>query len=90
MKIEINEFIEQVKDEITCYEELGENGAEKWEVEFNSWLKNNSKNKSDSICSEKGNMFYIASDESDIMEIADSYYDAVLEGNVSNYWKTFS
>ncbi|MBS4960812.1 MAG: hypothetical protein KHZ62_08355 [Clostridiales bacterium] len=79
MKLTIEELIEEVKDEICCYEELGEKGANQWEKEFLTWAQTNMKGKKN----------FTIQDESEIFEIADSYYDAVLENNVKGYWKEF-
>ena len=88
MNIEFNEFIDEVKDEIMCYEELGEEYAQKWEEEFLKWADEN-KNKNKSIKESNGKMFFVIKDESEIFEIADSYYDAVVENSVGEYWKKF-
>ena len=41
MNIEFKEFIDEVKDEIMCYEELGQEYALKWEKEFYQWAEDN-------------------------------------------------
>ena len=69
MKLKINEVIEDVRDELLCYEE-GEAVVDSWEKEFREWIEKNK-------------------DEEEIFEIADSYLDAVAEGNVKKYWETF-
>lgn len=86
MKIPINDFIEQVKDEILCYEDM-EKSAEQWEKEFGLWLEQNRKHK-DVVTTPKGKAFVIG-DEGDIFEIADSYIDAIESGERSKYWNEF-
>ena len=76
IKLEIEEFIFEVQDEILSYEELGKEYADKWEQEFLKWL-NNDKIKKKNIKIEKGNTYYLIDDESEIFDIADEYYYAV-------------
>ena len=40
MKLKINEVIENVKDELLCYEE-GEQLVGRWEKEFKEWIEKN-------------------------------------------------
>lgn len=88
MNIEFKEFIDEVKEEIMCYEELGQEYALKWEKEFYQWSEANlGKNKN--IKELKGKFYFVISDESEIFEIADSYYDAIMDKNEKDYWKNF-
>lgn len=89
MKIEIEEFIEEVKANIICYEDLGEQGALKWEKEFRKWLGNKKINKKRSVKEDKGKQYFVIKDEGEVMEVADSYYDAVEEKNEKKYWNEF-
>lgn len=88
IKIEIEEFLFEVKDEILSYEELGEEKADEWEKYFLSWLKNDNIKKKN-IKIEKGITYYIIDDESQIFDIADEFYYAVKENKVLDYWKKF-
>ena len=73
MKLKINEVIEDVRDELLCYEE-GEAVVDSWEKEFREWIeKNKGKHK----------------DIEEIFEIADSYLEAIAEGSVPKYWEKF-
>ena len=83
MKLKINEVIEDVRAELLCYEE-GEAVVDRWEKEFR---KNKGKHKD--IVADKNGVFLKIKDEEEIFEIADSYLDAVAEGNVKKYWETF-
>jgi hypothetical protein len=88
MKLEIEDFIFEVKEELVCYEEMGESGADKWESEFREWL-NNADIKKKNV-SKKGNeVFFAIDDESEIFDIADSYLDAVENNSVEEFWKKF-
>ncbi len=88
IKLEIEEFIFEVQDEILSYEELGKEYANKWEQEFLKWL-NNDKVKKKNIKMEKGKTFYLIDDESEIFDIADEYYYAVDSNKIDEYWKKF-
>ncbi|MBR5793270.1 MAG: hypothetical protein IKY28_01225 [Anaerotignum sp.] len=87
MKLKINEVIENVKDELLCYEE-GEKLVNRWEKEFKEWIEKNKGKKKD-IVVDKGGISLKIKDEEEIFEIADSYMDAVIEGSVKQYWEKF-
>ena len=87
IKLKINEFIAEVKEEIRCYEELGEEKANEWERDFKKWLSEG-KNKKH-IKGEGENTCYAISDEGEIFEIADRYLQAVEDNSINNYWKNF-
>ena len=87
IKLEIEEFIFEVKDEILSYEELGKEYADKWEQEFLAWLKDE-KVKKKNIKKEKNTTYYLI-DESEIFDIADQYYYAVEDNKIDEYWKKF-
>ncbi len=88
IKLEIEEFIFEVKDEILSYEELGKEYADKWEQEFLAWLKDE-KVKKKNIKKEKNTTYYLIDDESEIFDIADQYYYAVEDNKIDEYWKKF-
>lgn len=87
MKLKINEVIEDVRDELLCYEE-GEAVVDNWEKEFREWIEKN-KGKHKDIVTEKNSVFLKIKDEEEIFEIADSYLDAVAEKNIPKYWEKF-
>lgn len=87
MKLKIEEVIENVKDELLCYEDA-EKTAARWEKEFREWVEKNKGKKKD-IVLEKNGISLKIKDEDEIFEIADSYMDALLEGSVKEYWKKF-
>ncbi|MCD7905006.1 MAG: hypothetical protein LUG24_05410 [Clostridiales bacterium] len=79
-KIDTEDFIFEVTEELSCYEEIGKKGAEGWAEGFRRWLKEK----------KKGVKEVSLKDESDIFEIADEYLEALEEGNTTAYWKRFS
>ena len=83
MKLKINEVIEDVRDELLCYEE-GEAVVDSWEKEFREWIEKN-KGKHKDIVADKNGVFLKIKDEEEIFEIADSYLEAIAEGSVPNW-----
>lgn len=87
MKIKLEEWMEEVKENLLCYEG-GEQAAVNWEKEFKKWMEN-PKNKKKYIKEEKGIFYFIVKDEEEVMETADSYLDAIEENTVKKYWTEF-
>lgn len=87
MKLSIEELIENVKDELLCYEDM-EQTALVWEKEFRAWIDQN-KGKHKDILVEQNKVFLKIKDEEDVFEIANSYMDALDEGSVKQYWENF-
>lgn len=87
MKLGIEELIENVKDELLCYENM-EEATQRWETEFRNWVAQN-KGKNKDIIVEYGETFFKIKDEEEVFEIANSYMDAMDEGNVKQYWEKF-
>ena len=87
MKLKINEVIEDVRDELLCYEE-GVAVVVSWDKELREWIEK-IKGKHKDIVADKNGVFLKIKDEEEIFEIADSYLDAVAEGNEKKYWETF-
>ena len=88
IKMIIDEFIEEVKEEILSYEDLGEEKACEWETKFLNWLEN-PKIKKKNIKEISGKKYYLIKDESEIFDIVDEYFDAVEQKKEENYWKKF-
>ena len=80
MKLKINEVIEDVRDELLCYEE-GEAVVDSWEKEFREWIEKN-KGKHKDIVADKNGVFLKIKDEEEIFEIADSYLEAIAYGSI--------
>ena len=87
IKMDIDDFIYEIKEELICYEEIGESGAEIWEQGFRKWLQGPAKKPNVYGSGDKAK-FCIA-DESEIFDIADEYLEAVEKGNIDEYWKKF-
>ncbi len=87
IKLEINDFIYEVKEELVCYDEIGQTGADKWAEGFQKWLDSPGKKKN--VLRQKDKVFFTVEDESEIFDIADEYLEAVENGKVDGYWKGF-
>ncbi len=87
MKLSIEELIENVKDELLCYEDM-EQASQRWEQEFLGWVEKN-KGKHKDIVVEKAAVFFKIKDEEDVFEIANAYIDALDEGSIKSYWEKF-
>ena len=86
MRIEIEELILQVKDELLCFEGM-ESRADEWEKEFRQWMKTP---KGKKAIKESQVRYCIGiKDEEEIFEIADSYIEAVGEDTIDKYWNEF-
>ncbi len=87
MKLPIKEVVENVREELLCYEDA-QQIAKQWETEFLDWIKAK-KGKHKDIVVEKDALYLKIKDEDEIFEMADSYMDAVAESSVKKYWETF-
>ena len=87
MKMKLEEVIENVREELLCYEGA-EVLADRWAKEFREWMEKNKGKKKD-ITVDKNGLSLKIKDEEEIFEMADSYMDAVEEGSVKKYWDTF-
>lgn len=88
IKMDIEDFIYEVKEELICYDEIGEVGANDWESGFKSWLNNGSKKPNVKNVGNKKQ--FIIADESEIFDIADEYLKALENNNTDKYWKEFN
>lgn len=88
IKLTIEDFLYEVKEEMLCYEDLGEEKAGLWEAEFDKWL-NNDKIKKKNVIEKGDKKYYCLDDESEIFDIVDEYLDAVEQGKEKEYWKDF-
>lgn len=87
MKLTLDELIEDVKNELLCYEDAEETAA-RWQEEFLEWVEKN-KGKSKDIIIDGERIQFKIKDEEEIFEMADSYMDALEEGSVKKYWEKF-
>lgn len=88
IKMTTDDLVFEVKEEIICYEDLGEKGAEQWAAGFKKWLAN-SKIKKKNISEKNGVSYYLMEDESAVFDIADEYLEAVENNAVEEYWRKF-
>ncbi len=87
IKLETEDFIFEVTEELLCYDEIGKDGADKWAEGFRKWLSDGRKKKN--IVKEGEKLFFVIADEGEIFDIADEYLDAVENNNITEYWKNF-
>lgn len=87
MKLTMEELIEDVKNELLCYEDAEET-AQRWEEEFRDWAESQ-KGKNKDLIMEGDRVLFRIKDEDEVFEIADSYMDALEEGSVKKYWEKF-
>lgn len=87
IKMDIDEFIYEVSEELLCYEDIGEAGAKKWAEDFRKWLVDGRKKKNVSVTGDK--TYFLIDDEDEIFSIADEYLDAVENGSTAGYWRDF-
>lgn len=88
IKMPVEDFIFEVREEILSYEELGEKKADEWEKQFRMWLKDDKlKKKNVKISGDK--VYYLIGDESEVFDIADLYFSAVEQKKEDEYWKKF-
>lgn len=86
IKMDLEDFIFEVKEEILSYEEFGEKKANDWEQGLLKWLKDD-KTKKINMKKAGDSYKYHLEDESEIFDIADEYISAVEENAENNYWK---
>lgn len=94
LKMELEEFIEEVKAEMYGYEEIAESQIVDFEKHFRSWVKNkkaqNKKNKNDRIKFGPNSIIIMLKDESDLFKIVDRYLAAVVDEEIQQYWENWS
>ena len=87
IKMDTEDFIFEVTEELVCYDEIGKEGADKWAEGFRRWLSDGRKKKN--IIKKDDKMYFVIEDEGEIFDIADEYLNAVESGNTAEYWKNF-
>lgn len=88
IKLEIEEFVEEVKAEMYGYEEIEDSQINDWENKFREWVKKESgkKIKNNRIKLGPNSIIIELKDETDIFQIADKYLVAVVNNEVDEYW----
>ncbi len=88
IKMDIEDLIYEVKEELMCYEEIGKEGAELWEKGFRKWL--NTPGRKTNVYGSGDKTKFGVEDESEIFDIADEYLEAVENNSIEQYWKKFN
>ena len=89
MELDLEDFIEEIKFQMTEYDELQKETILDWEDRFMKWVDlHGSKNKK---LTKSGDGFLIKIKNEDLMEeIAGKFYDSYKNQKVDYYWKTFN
>jgi hypothetical protein len=86
LEIPLEEFIEEIKAEITLVEE---DLAMGWELDFCKLIEE--KKLSDELYAEgDGKQWIKLKDESDLFGLADAYIEAIETNRLDEYWKRFT
>ena len=88
LKLKIEDFIFEVKEEIISYEELGQEKADLWEKGFLAWLDDKNANHKN-VKKIGETKYFIIQDESEIFDIADEFFSAIEQNNIIKYWRKF-
>jgi hypothetical protein len=88
IKLEIEEFVEEIKAEMYGYEEIEENIINVWESKFRIYLEDikNKKTKNDKIKFKANSIIIELKDETDIFKIVDKFLAAVVNEELDKYW----
>ncbi len=88
IKLNGKDFLAEVEAEMAGYEELGEDSIKRWLDNFNAYVGKKSKDKRIDY---KGNDLIVKlDDESELFNIVDCYYAAVVNEDLENYFKDWS
>lgn len=93
LKLELEEFVEEVKAELYGYEEIEEAQIEDFEKHLRNWVEGKKKskpNKNDRIKFGPNSIIITLKDESELFKIADRYLAAVVDGEIQQYWENWS
>ncbi|QUI24763.1 hypothetical protein HZI73_21745 [Vallitalea pronyensis] len=94
LKMELEEFIEEVKGELYGYEEIEEAQIVDFEKRFRAWVADKKaqgkKNKNDRIKFGPNSIIVTLKDESDLFKIVDRYLAAVVDEETGQYWENWS
>lgn len=85
IKMPIIDFIEEVKAELFGYEEITEEKVLEWENKFN-YLLERDKIKSLKIKKESIRQVVFLKDESEVFQIADGFFMAIVDDDEESYW----
>lgn len=86
IEIDFEDFIEEVKFQLTEYEELEEEVILDWEKKMRAWILNHTDKKAFRIKSKDDICIYLK-DEDEMYDIANQYYTALKNTKDKDYWK---
>lgn len=87
IKLDVEEFIEEIKAEMYGYEEIDEELIELWEKKFRDYIKEKKAKKN--RINYKTNSILIK-DESELFDIVDNYLAAIVNDEMDQYWANYS
>ena len=86
---DFEDFVEEVKFQMTEYDDLTEEIILDWEAKVRKWIMKNADGKKISVKSED-EIFVMVKDENIMYNIALRFHNAVRKGQVDEYWHNFS
>lgn len=89
MEIDFEDFIEEVKFQMTEYEELEEQTIKDWEVRARKWVDEH-EDKKKRIMKLKEDIILKIKDEDVMYEVAQKFYQAYRNDKVKEYWYKFT
>lgn len=89
IEIDLEDFLEDVKLQMTEYEILDEVTIKNWEARTRKWIKEHD-DKKRKIVKLKGDILVKVDDEDITYDIAQKFYKAVKTDKTEEYWSKFS
>lgn len=87
IEMDLEDYLEEVKYQMTEYDILEEDIIKEWEVKARKWTKDHFDRK---IMVRRGDDLLLLLKNEDIMEdVAQKFYKAVKEDNIKGYWYRF-
>lgn len=86
VEIELEEFLEEVKFQMTNYEELDKDTILRWEKNVRKWIENHKKR---NIIKAKDDIILKIKDEDVMFDMAKQYHKAFILNKEDNYWTRF-
>lgn len=88
MELDMEDFIEEVKFQMTMYDILEEKLILEWESGFQNWIRKNKKNPAVILRGDDDFRIRLRSEEQ-MEKAAGIFYKAVKNNNIRGYWKMF-
>lgn len=86
IEVDLEDYLEEVKFQMTEYEELEETTILEWEAEFRNWILSH-QDKKKCIIKNKNDITIILNDEDEMEEVAAKFYKAYKNNKTIQYWK---